>query len=125
MGPRAQPGLHRGNGLDGLYPHLGMTLGRRELLDMDLCRPHRRGARRGEHQRYRDRQGERQKYRQENEQSPSRQEPLPACARQPGGQGQSRRYRLNGVGGGRCCQVHPGGFRIAGQYEGGAAEVAA
>jgi hypothetical protein len=67
MGPRAQPRLGRGNGLDGLDPELGVTLGWRELLDVDLRRPDRRRARRGEHQRNRDRQGERQKCRQENE----------------------------------------------------------
>lgn len=67
MGPRAQPWLGRGNGLDGLDPELGVTLGWRELLDVDLRRPDRRRARRGEHQRNRNRQGERQKCRQENE----------------------------------------------------------
>ena len=78
MGPRAQPRLGRGHGLDGLDPELGVTLGRRELLDVDLSRPDRRGARGGEHQRNRDRHGKRQKCWQENEQAPPRQEPLPA-----------------------------------------------
>ena len=125
MGPRAQPRLGRGNGLDGLYPHLGMTLGRRELLDPDLRRSHRQAARLREHQRDRDRHGERQKCRQENEKSPPRDEPLPACAPQPAGQRQGRGGRLIADAVGRCCQVRAGRFRIAEQHVWEAAEIAA
>jgi len=123
MGARAQPGLRRGNGLNGLDSELGMTLGWREQLDVDLRRPDRRATRSGEHQRNRDRQGERQKCRQENEEPPPRDEPLPGCAPQPAAQGQARRCSQIGVGGGRHDRT--GRLRIGRRDEGGAAEVAA